>query len=112
MAWIFFFVMHTLALGAASFDQERCDDLFRIEEQLVILNDVKERYKASIESNQIDALRWQFQNNVKLEARWAYRIIAVEQQRVDEIDERIDALENRKQEIICALCGAQPVDQQ
>ena len=72
----------------------------RNNKELEQLRDLKNRYKASAARHEDEADRWQFQNNLTLEARRARQQAEFDRQMEGQIQQRIDYLNARQAEIL------------
>lgn len=75
-------------------------ELQQIDKEIEELQDLKNRYKASAARHEDEAIRWQFQQNLKQEARRAYQQADLDREMVKKIQVRIDYLEARKAQLI------------
>lgn len=91
-------IVPPLLLIADSNDAEQ--ELSQIDSELDQLKDMKNKYKASEARNIDKATRWQFQQNMKQESKRAYQQADLDRQMQEQIQTRIDYLQNRKAEIL------------
>lgn len=71
-----------------------------IDKQISQLQTLQDRYKSSAERNVNNAMRWQFQNENYLDARRAWDQAAQEKQKIREIQDQIDDLRRRRDQIL------------
>ncbi|MBS0605796.1 MAG: hypothetical protein KF898_07155 [Parachlamydiales bacterium] len=76
------------------------DELDQIDKETHQLKDLKNRYEASAARHDNNAMRWQFQQNMKQEARRAYQQAELDREMQKQIQARIDYLDARKAEIL------------
>lgn len=75
-------------------------DIKQIDKQIEELEDLKEKYESSMQRNMNNAMRWQFQKENYLDARRAWEQAAQEKQKIREIQDQIDDLKSRKEQIL------------
>lgn len=76
------------------------EDVKEIDKQIEQLQDLQDKYKASMRRNSNNAMRWQFQKENYLDARRAWDQAAQEKQKIHEIQDQIDDLKKRKKNIL------------
>ena len=76
------------------------EEVAGIDKQIGQLQDLQDRYKSSVERNINNAMRWQFQNENYLDARRAWDQAAQEKQKIREIQDQIDDLKRRRNQIL------------
>jgi len=76
------------------------EDVQKIDQQIAGLEDIQEKYRSRAKKNANDAMRWQFQSENYLDARRAWDRVATDKQKVKEIQDQIDDLRQRKQQIL------------
>ncbi|MBS0653762.1 MAG: hypothetical protein JSR39_09615 [Verrucomicrobia bacterium] len=76
------------------------EELKQIDAETDQLYDLKNRYKASEARHNNNAMRWQFQQNMKQESRRAYQQAELDREMQNQIQARIDYLDARKAEIL------------
>ena len=89
------FFLATL-LSTANWQQEVAE----INKQIEQLQDLQDRYKSQTERNVNNAMRWQFQNENYLDARRAWDQAAIQKQKIREIQDQIDDLRSRRNQIL------------
>jgi len=75
------------------------DEMAKIDAQIEELKDLQDKYRSSMKRHADNALRWQFQNENYLDARRAWDQAAQDKQKIQEIQDQIDDLENRKKKL-------------
>lgn len=91
---IFFLLI--LAQGQVSWQEE----VKQIDQQIENLGDLQDRYRSSATRHTNNAMRWQFQNENYLDARRAWDQVAQDKQKIREIQDQIDDLNARKQQLL------------
>ncbi|MBS0650598.1 MAG: hypothetical protein JSR93_05505 [Verrucomicrobia bacterium] len=76
------------------------EELDQIDKETKQLKDLKNRYEASATRHENNAMRWQFQQNMKQEARWAYKQAELDREMQKQIQARVDYLDARRAEIL------------
>ncbi len=76
------------------------DEVKQIDQQIEDLKDLQDRYYSSARRGTNNAMRWQFQSENYLDARRTWEKVAQDKQKIKEIQDQIDDLKNRKQEIL------------
>lgn len=76
------------------------EEIEQIDSETKQLKDLKGRYEASEARHNNNAMRWQFEQNMKQEARWAYQQAELDREMQKQIQARIDALDARRAEIL------------
>ena len=76
------------------------EEVAGIDKQVGQLQDLQDRYKSSANRNVNSAMRWQFQNENYLDARRAWDQAAQEKQKIREIQDQIDDLRRRRDQIL------------
>jgi len=71
-----------------------------MDQQIAELQDLQDKYRSSAQRNTNNAMRWQFQNQNYLDARRAWDKVAQDKQKIQEIQDQIDDLENRKKQLL------------
>lgn len=94
--FIFFALLFGMSRFCYSEDTSSQQQLEQIDEELKQLNDLKNRYKAAATRHEDEGIRWQFTQNQKQEAKRAFQRAEMERQMVNEIQIRIDYLEEQK----------------
>ncbi len=72
----------------------------QIDRELEQLKDLKNRYKASAARHEDEAIRWQFEQNLKQESRRAYRQAELDREMEQQIQSRIDYLQAKREQIV------------
>ncbi len=86
------------------------EELQQINKQLDDLKDLRDRYDASATRHENDAMRWQFEQNLKQESRRAYKQAELDRAAEKKIQVQIDELEARKAEILKQHPNANPIE--
>lgn len=76
------------------------EEVRTIDSQIEQLVDLQDKLKASARRHVNDAMRWQFQNENSFDARRAWDQAAQDKQKIQEIQDQIDDLKRRKEEIL------------
>jgi len=76
------------------------DEVQQMDQQIAELQDLQDKYRSSAQRNTNNAMRWQFQNQNYLDARRAWDKVAQDKQKIQEIQDQIDDLENRKKQLL------------
>lgn len=91
-------------LSSSLFTEEVSSDcqseLSQINEEIVYLEEVKTRYLALALIHEEQAMRWQFDPHLKQEARRSLKLADSERRVIQEIQERIDRLCIRKNQLL------------
>lgn len=92
-------VVHTPSLYAEATITPR-EELDHINRELKQLHDLKNKYKAAATRHQDDGMRWQFMEDYKQEAKRAFQQADLEFEMVQQIQVRIEYLEQQKAELL------------
>ncbi|PWU16252.1 MAG: hypothetical protein C5B45_00820 [Chlamydiae bacterium] len=76
------------------------NELSQINEEIIYLEEVKTRYLALVLIHEEQAMRWQFDPHLKQEARRSLKLADSERRVLQEIQERIDRLCIRKDQLL------------
>ncbi|MBI3237210.1 MAG: hypothetical protein HYZ48_05905 [Chlamydiales bacterium] len=94
------------AISQAESPKNWQEELQEIDKEAEQLEDLKNRYKASAARHEDQAMRWQFEQNLKQEARRASKQADLDRQMIEQIQARLDHLQARKAEILKKHPGA------
>jgi len=75
-------------------------ELAEIDAAVKKLEEKKNRYRASAARHEDEALRWQFQPGMLVDARMAWAQADQDREKMEEIQKLIDALQKRKAQIL------------
>lgn len=75
-------------------------ELSQINEEIIYLEEVKTRYYALVLIHEEQAMRWQFDPHLKQEARRSLKLADSERRVIQEIQERIDHLCIRRDQLL------------
>ncbi|HKZ00107.1 MAG TPA: hypothetical protein VJ112_02960, partial [Rhabdochlamydiaceae bacterium] len=75
-------------------------ELSEIDAAVKKLEEKKNRYRASAARHEDEALRWQFQPGMLVDARMAWAQADQDREKMEEIQKLIDALQKRKAQIL------------
>lgn len=76
------------------------DEVRQIDKQIEQLKDLQDKLRSNAVRNTNNAMRWQFQRENYLDARRAWDRVAADKQKIRELQDQIDDLEERKQKIL------------
>ncbi|NGX27356.1 MAG: hypothetical protein K940chlam6_01290 [Chlamydiae bacterium] len=76
------------------------DDVKQIDQQIEDLKDLQGKLRSSAQRNTNNAMRWQFQSENYLDARRAWDRVAADKQKIQELQDQIDDLNAKKQNIL------------
>ena len=76
----------------------------KIDQQISTFRELQEKVRKNAKRNANDALRWQSQKENFTDARRAWDRAAKEKQKIQEIDDQIQNLESRKENILKEHC--------
>lgn len=76
------------------------DEVKQIDQQIQQLQDLQNKLRSNAQRNANNAMRWQFQRENYLDARRAWDHVAADKQKIKEIQDQIDDLETRRQNIL------------
>lgn len=93
--WMVFFLA-LCSVVSASWQEE----VQQIDKQVEGLQDIQDKYRSRAKKNANDAMRWQFQSENYLDARRAWDRAAADKQKIQEIQDQIDDLNQKKQQIL------------
>ena len=88
-----------------AFFQDFQSELSLINEEIAYLEEIKTRYLALALIHEEQAMRWQFDPHLKQEARRSLRLADAERRVMQEIQERIDDLCNRRNKLLKLYSG-------
>lgn len=92
------FILNGLFADQVSSNYQR--ELSQINEEITYLEEVKTRYLASVLIHEEQAMRWQFDPHLKQEARHSLKLADSERRVIQEIQERIDHLYVRRDQLL------------
>lgn len=84
----------------AQLDAASQEEVQKIDTELKQLQDLKSRYRSSAARHEHEASRWQFEQNLKQEARRASQQAQLDREMERQIQARIDYLQGRRAQII------------
>ena len=76
------------------------DEVKEIDKQIEQLETIQDKYRSSAQRNANNAIRWQFQSQNYLDARRAWDKAASDKQKVQELQDQVDDLRAKKQQIL------------
>lgn len=76
------------------------DEVAKYDREIGHLQDLQDRHRSSAERSVNNAMRWQFQNENYLDARRAWDKAAQDKQKIQEIQDQIDDLKNKRDELL------------
>lgn len=91
-------IPHDLFTDEVSSDCQ--SELSQINEEIIYLEEVKSRYLALVLIHEEQAMRWQFDPHLKQEARRSLKLADSERRVIQEIQERIDHLCIRRDQLL------------
>lgn len=79
---------------------EKSNELSIINEEIIYLEEVKARFLARALIHEEQAMRWQFDPHLRQEAKRSLQVAEAERRVIQEIQERIDDLCNKRDQIL------------